>query len=55
MSHDAPCMKVKCSVENCDYNKSKMCYASALEVNAHGDGYAKTSDGTCCTTFKSMK
>ncbi len=49
---DSPRMQVKCSVENCHYNKSRMCHAENLEVNAMGDGKAETSDGTCCTTFK---
>jgi len=42
---------VKCSVENCFYNKNRFCHADALEVNAKGDGIAISSDGTCCTTF----
>jgi hypothetical protein len=45
-------MSVKCSVENCRYNKEQKCYAQGLEVNAMGDGMANTSDGTCCTTFQ---
>jgi len=48
---EAPQMKVKCSVTNCTYNKSNLCFAEGLEVNAMGDGKANTSDGTCCTTF----
>ena len=52
---DAPEIKVKCGVENCHYNKSQACQANALEVNAMGDGKAETSDGTCCSTFKSCK
>ena len=52
---DAPCIKVKCNVSNCTYNKERMCYANGLEVNAHGDGNAETSDGTCCTTFNNRK
>ena len=52
---DAPRMEVKCGVENCHYNKSRMCHADSLEVNAMGDGKAETSDGTCCTTFKNSK
>jgi hypothetical protein len=48
---NAPKIPVKCSVENCTYNKEYICYANSLEVNAMGDQYAKTSDGTCCTTF----
>ncbi|HQD91445.1 MAG TPA: DUF1540 domain-containing protein [Syntrophomonadaceae bacterium] len=47
----APKMQVKCSVENCYYNKNRFCYADALEVNAMGDGIANSSEGTCCTTF----
>lgn len=49
---EAPNMQVKCSVENCHYNKSMSCHANALQVNAMGDGKAETSDGTSCTTFK---
>lgn len=49
---EAPRMTVKCSVENCEYNKRRACHASALEVNAMGDGRAQTSDGTSCVTFK---
>jgi hypothetical protein len=53
---DAPCMKVKCGVTNCTYNKSKMCFADALEVNAvEGKRHADISDETCCTTFKDRK
>lgn len=53
---DAPCMKVKCGVENCAYNKSLMCYAEALEVNAmEGKHQAGVSDETCCTTFKDKR
>lgn len=50
---DAPSMKVKCGVTNCIYNKANMCHADNIEVNTMGDGMAKTSDGTCCVTFKS--
>ena len=49
---DAPRMQVKCSVENCHYNKSKMCHAEDLEVDAMGSSEAQTSDGTSCCTFK---
>lgn len=48
----APKMHVKCGVDNCNFNRGKMCYANDLEVNAMGDGKAQTSDGTCCRTFK---
>lgn len=43
--------QVKCSVTNCKYNESHICHADKIEVNAMGDGNARTSDGTCCTTF----
>lgn len=46
---------IKCSVENCQYNKSKMCKADNIEVNAMGDNVAETCDGTCCSTFKNEK
>lgn len=49
-----PKMQVKCSVDNCVYNKSNMCYANSLDVNAMGDHKAHTSDGTCCSTFKNQ-
>lgn len=49
------CITVKCSVENCMYNKNHFCNAKGLEVNAMGDGQAHTSDGTCCTTFKDQR
>jgi len=52
---DTQKMQVKCGVENCHYNKSQMCHADALEVNAMGDGKAETSDGTSCITFKNCK
>jgi hypothetical protein len=49
---DAPKMSVKCSVDNCRYNKSHKCYADALEINPMSNMKAQTSDETCCTTFK---
>ena len=55
MDANAPCMKVKCGVETCTYNKAKMCYADALEVNPMSGRDAEISDETCCTTFKSEK
>lgn len=48
----APCMKVKCGVENCIYNEQRMCHADALEVNSMHGSKARISDDTCCTTFK---
>ena len=52
--NEAPCLKVMCKVANCDYNTSDVCHASELRVNVHGDGFANSSEGTCCETFKSM-
>lgn len=48
---DAPRMKVSCTVDNCKYNKSHMCYADSIKVDAMGDHHADTRDGTCCSTF----
>ena len=48
----APKMQVKCGVDNCHYWEDHFCTASALEINTQGDGKARSSDGTCCTTFK---
>ncbi len=48
----APKMQVKCGVDNCEYWREHYCTANAVEVNAMGDGHARTSEGTCCTTFK---
>lgn len=49
---EGPRMKVKCKVDNCHYNKSQMCHADEIEVNAMGDMKAETCDGTCCSTFR---
>lgn len=49
---NAPKMRVKCGVDNCQYNKDHMCYAHMLEVNSAGMDQPHTSDGTCCATFK---
>ncbi len=48
---DAPKMEVKCGVDTCQYYKNHMCYASQIEVNPMRSK-AKTSDETCCTTFR---
>ena len=42
---------IKCHVDTCYYYEHDYCNATNIEVNAMGDGTAKTSDGTCCTTF----
>ena len=55
MNKNAPCMKVKCGVENCAYNRKNMCHADALEVNAlSGKHDAEFSDETFCATFKDV-
>lgn len=48
----APSMPVKCGVDSCHYWDSSYCTAKALEVNPMGGKNARTSDDTCCTTFK---
>lgn len=40
--------RVKCSVENCSYNESGGCYASAIDVGGAG---AMSNQHTCCATF----
>ena len=44
-------LSIKCSVDNCKYNSANECHAPTLSINAFGDGYAFTSDGTQCATF----
>lgn len=46
---------VECSVENCKYNKDKLCHAENLEIKAMGDGIAESTLGTCCSTFKNAE
>ena len=46
---------VKCGVDTCSFYKNNYCHANSIEVNPMGDGVAKTSDGTCCTTFMPSK
>jgi hypothetical protein len=48
-------LSVKCSVSNCQYNQGHVCHADNIEVNAIGDGTARTSDGTSCKTFVNSK
>ena len=40
IKRDVPKMKVKCGVENCSYNVSRMCHADELEVNTVGENKA---------------
>ncbi len=53
MDMEAANMKVKCNVDNCLYYKNGKCHAKSIVVNPMGDGRARTSEGTCCTTFVS--
>lgn len=47
--------EIKCVVEECKYNKAKECHADKIEVRSSGDHHVKTSDGTACETFVSLK
>jgi len=42
---------VKCAVEECVYNQSMHCTASAIMVKTVGNDVVGTSRGTCCATF----
>lgn len=50
--NNTPCIEVMCRVDNCKYNENDICHAEELRVNVHGDGFANSSAGTCCETFK---
>jgi hypothetical protein len=43
---------LKCTVTNCLYNSDELCTAQKIVVYNSGDGFANTSDGTGCKTFK---
>ena len=43
---------LKCNVTNCEYNSSELCTAKHIHVYSSGDGFANSSDGTACKTFK---
>lgn len=43
---------LKCNVTNCLYNSDTMCTAQKIQVYSTGDGFANSSDGTGCKTFK---
>ena len=43
---------LKCSVTNCFYNSDELCTAEKIQVYSSGDGFANSSDGTGCKTFK---
>ena len=43
---------VKCMCEECHHNQGHECHADGIEVRSSGDNKVKSSDGTCCSTFK---
>ena len=44
---------IKCTVQDCHFNDSRFCTASAIEVNVMGTKeVAGTSDDTLCKTYK---
>jgi hypothetical protein len=43
---------VKCGVDQCQYNKNKVCQANNLVINPMGDNVVNTNAGTQCDTFK---
>lgn len=43
---------LKCNVTNCEYNSNELCTAKHIHVYSSGDGFANSSDGTACKTFK---
>lgn len=43
---------LRCTVTNCVYNSDTVCTAEHINVYSVGDGFANTSDGTGCKTFK---
>lgn len=43
---------LRCTVINCVYNSNTICTADHIEVYPQGDGFANSSDGTGCKTFK---
>jgi len=47
--------KVKCSVQECQFNKDVMCYAPMIQVNHNGPGKSLSSDDTQCDTFRPKK
>lgn len=43
---------LKCTVSNCVYNSNNLCTANHVDINPVGDGFANSSEGTSCKTFK---
>jgi uncharacterized membrane protein len=46
--------EIKCTVEECKFNKDFKCYAQGIEVRSSGDMDVETSDGTACETFQKL-
>ncbi len=44
--------EIKCTVEECKYNRERFCDASRIEVVSCGAGCVKSSDQTECRTFR---
>ncbi len=44
--------EIKCTVTECDYNKSVECHAPMIQVNRNNTSAANNSDQTKCETFK---
>ncbi|NLU49512.1 MAG: DUF1540 domain-containing protein [Syntrophomonadaceae bacterium] len=43
---------LKCMCEECHYNQDFECHADGIEVESSGDLRVKSSEGTCCRTFR---
>jgi len=44
--------KIKCVVEECQYNSGNSCTASSIDVASSGSMSVSTADDTACKTFK---
>lgn len=44
--------RIKCQVEECVYNSSKLCQADEIEVRSSGTMSVNSSDQTACETFR---
>ena len=45
-------LNIKCMVEECNYNKNKLCNAETIEVFSSMGRRVNSSDGTACKTFQ---
>lgn len=43
---------LRCSVTNCVYNSNNLCTANHVDIYPVGNGFANSSEGTGCKTFK---